>query len=74
MALDELILITEVRQACEAPEPVKSVQILFRGEHGLGVRNLAVDQYLAHWYSGGIWTGGGMGTLPRLEGRSLTRR
>ena len=57
-----------------APEPVKSVQILFRGEHGLGVQNLAADQSLAHWYSGGYWTGGWMGTLPWLEGRSLTRR
>ena len=47
LALDELIPVTEVRQACEAPEPVKCVQILFRGEHGLGVRNLAADQPLA---------------------------
>ena len=53
LALDELISIAEVRQACEAPEPVKCVQILFRGEHGLGVRNLAADQSLAHWYSEG---------------------
>ena len=37
LALDELISITEVRQACEAPEPAKSVLFLFRGEHGLGV-------------------------------------
>ena len=48
MALDELILVTEVRQACEAPEPAKSVQILVRGGHGLGVWNLAADQSLAH--------------------------
>ena len=52
LALDELIPITEVRQACEAPEPVKSVQILSRGEHGLGVWKLATEQSLAHWYSG----------------------
>ena len=29
-----------VRQACEAPELAKSVQILFRGEHGLEVWSL----------------------------------
>ena len=73
LALDELIPVTEVRQACEAPEPAKSVQILFRGEHGLGVWKLAAEQSLADWYSGGgrleIW----VGTLPPLEGRSLTR-
>ena len=40
LAEDELTPTTEVREACEAPEPVKCVQILFRGEHGLGVRNL----------------------------------
>ena len=38
LALDELIPIAEVRQACEAPEPVKCVQIMYRGE-----------QSLAHW-------------------------
>ena len=35
LSLDELIPITEVRQACEAPEPARSVQILFRGESSL---------------------------------------
>ena len=57
LALDELIPITEVRQACEAPEPAKSVQILFCGEDGLGVWKLAAEQSLAHWYSGGGETG-----------------
>ena len=39
------------RRACGDQSQVKCVQILFRGEHGLGVRNLAADQSLAHWYS-----------------------
>ena len=52
LALDELLPVNEVRQACEAPEPAKSVQILFRGQHGLGVRKLAAEQSLAEWHSG----------------------
>ena len=55
----------------EAPEPVKSVQILFRGEHGLGVRNLAVDQYLAHWYSGGNLDGRWDGYFATVGGKIL---
>ena len=70
LALDELISIAEVRQACEAPEPEKCVQILIRGEHGLGVRNLAADQSLAHWYSEGKLDGrlDGYFEDPWLEG------
>ena len=41
--------VNEVKQACEAPEPAKSVQILFRGQHGLGVEKLAAEQSLAEW-------------------------
>ena len=37
LALDELLLVSEVRQASVTPEPAKSVQILFRGQHGFGV-------------------------------------
>ena len=51
LALDELLPVSEVRQACEAPEPAKSVRILFRGQHGLGVWKLAAEQSLAEWYS-----------------------
>ena len=35
----------------------KSVQILFRGEHGLGVWKLAAEQSLSDWYSGGRQVG-----------------
>ena len=72
LALDELIPVTEVRQACETAEPAKSVQILVRGEHGVGVCKLAAEQSLADWYSGvearlEVW----MGTLPPLGGKIL---
>ena len=52
LALDELIPVPEVRQACVTPEKAKSVQILFRGQHSLGVWKLAAEQSLAEWYSG----------------------
>ena len=52
LALDELIPVGEVRQACKAPEPAKSVQILFRGQHGLGVWKLAAEQSLEERYCG----------------------
>ena len=74
LALDELVPVNEVRQACEAPEPAKSVQILFRGQHGLGVWKLAAEQSFAEWYSGGELVGDWRGTVPRLEGRSRIRR
>ena len=40
-------------KACGIPEPVKSVQILFRGGHGLGVWDLEAHTTLAQWFSGG---------------------
>ena len=58
LSLDVLIPVSEVRKACVAPEPAKSVQILFRGEHGLGVWKLAAEQSLADWYSGEQPVGG----------------
>ena len=48
-----MIPVEEVRQACKAPEPAKSIQILFRVQQGLGVWKLAVEQSLKKWYSGG---------------------
>ena len=53
LSLDELIPVNEVRQACGIPEPAKSVQILFRGAHGLGVWDLEAHTTLAQWFSGG---------------------
>ena len=37
LSLDVLIPVNEVRKACGIHEPAKSVLILFRGGHGLGV-------------------------------------
>ena len=74
LALDELIPVTEVRQACEAPEPAKSVQILFRGEHGLGVWKLAAEQSLAESYSGGKLVGGLDGYFATVGGKILDSR
>ena len=75
LSLDVLIPVNEVRKASGIPEPAKSVQILFRGGHGLGVWGLEAHTTLAHWFSGGkrsvvMW----MGTFPRLEGGSSIRR
>ena len=69
LALDELISVNEVRQARKAPEPAKSVQILYRGQHGLGVWKLPAEQSLPEWYSGRKLVG-------ELEGygKILTRR
>ena len=74
LALDELIPVTEVRQACEAPEPAKSVQILFRGEHGLGVWKLAAEQSLAEWYDGGKLAGRLDGYFATVGGKILDSR
>ena len=74
LALDELIPVNEVRQARKAPEPAKSVQILCRGQRGLGVWKLAAEQSLAYGTLEGSWSGDWRGNLPRLEGRSWTRR
>ena len=71
LALDELILVTEVRQACGPPEPAKSVQTLFRADHGLGVWNLAAEQSLADWYSGRKPVGGLVGYFPTVGGKIL---
>ena len=71
----ELIPVTEVRQACEAQEPAKSVQIRFRGEHGLGVWKLAAEQSLAEWYFWeGSWSGAWTGTLSTVGGKILDSR
>ena len=40
LSLDALIPVNGVSKACGILEPVKSVQILFRGGHGLGVWDL----------------------------------
>ena len=53
LSLDVLIPVNEVRKACGIPEPAKSVQILFRGGHGLGVWDLEAHTTLALWFSGG---------------------
>ena len=58
---------TEVRQACESPAPAKSVQILFHGEHGLGVWKLA----LADWYSGRRQVGDLGGYFATIGGKIL---
>ena len=64
LALDELIPVTEVRQACEAPEPAKIVQILFRGEHGpwsLETGGRAVSCGVVWWEDAGRRGEGGRG-------------
>ena len=66
-----LALDTEVRQACEPPEPAKSVQILFRGEHGLGVWKLAAEQSLADSYSGRRQVGDLGGYFATIGGKIL---
>ena len=74
VAVDELIPVTEVRQACEAREPAKSVQTLFRGEHGLAVWKLAAEQSLAEWYDGRKLAGRLGGYFATFGGRFWTRR
>ena len=56
---------------CEAPKPAKCVQVLFRGEHGLGVWKLAAEQSHAEWYSGRQLVGGLDGCFTTVEGRML---
>ena len=53
LCLDTLIPVNEVRKPCRIPEPVKSVQILFRGGHGLGVWDLEAHMTLSQWFCGG---------------------
>ena len=52
LCLDLLIPANEVGKACVPPEPVKSVLILFRGGHGLGVWDIEPHVTLAQWFSG----------------------
>ena len=52
LSLDVLIPVNEVRKACGIPEPAKSVQILFRGGHGLGVWDLEAHTTLARLEGG----------------------
>ena len=59
LSLDVLIPVNEVRKACGIPESAKSVQILFRGGHGLGVWDLEAHTTLAQWFSGGKRGGDG---------------
>ena len=66
-----LSLDTEVRQACETPEPAISVQIVFRGEHGLGVWKLSAEQSLADWYCGGRQFGDLGGYFATIGGKIL---
>ena len=71
LSLDLLIPVNEVRQACVIPEPVKSVQILFRGGHGLGVWVLEANTTLAQWFFGGKRVGDKDGFLSTIGGRIL---
>ena len=74
LSLDVLIPVNEVRKACGILEPVKSVQILFRGGHGLGVWDLEAHTTLAQWFPVGKRRGGLVGTFPRLEGAFSIRK
>ena len=58
-------------KACVPPEPVKPVQILFRGGHGLGVWDLEPHTTLAQWFSGGKKGGGLDGYFSTIGGRIL---
>ena len=72
LALDELLPVNEVRQACEAPEPAKSVQILVRGQHGLGVWKLAAEQSLGEVVFSGVKLVGGLdGYFATVGGKIL---
>ena len=76
LSLDTLIPVNEVRKACGIPEPVKIVQILFRGGHGT-VLEFGILRLTRIFRSGSlegrgvvIW----MGTFPRLVGAFSIRR
>ena len=58
-------------KACGIPDPVKSVQILFRGGHGLGVWDLEAHTTLSQWFSGGKRGGGLDGYFSTIGGRIL---
>ena len=69
--MDLLIPANEVSKACVPPEPVKSVQILFRGGHGLGVWDIELHMTLAQWFSGGKQGGSLDGCFSTVGGRIL---
>ena len=71
LCLDLLIPANEVSKACVPPEPVKSVQILFRGGHGLGVWDIEPHMTLAQWFSGGKHGGSLDGYFSTIGGRIL---
>ena len=71
LSLDALIPVNEVRKACGIPELVKSVQVLFRGGHGLGVWDLEAHTTLAQWFSGGKRGGDLDGYFSTIGGRTL---
>ena len=71
LSLDELIPVNEVRQACGISEPAKSVQILFRGGHGLGVWVLEARTTLAQWFFGWKRVGDMDGYFSTIGGRIL---
>ena len=57
---------------CGISEPAKSVQILFRGGHGLGVCDLEAHTTLAQWFSGGKRGGDLDGYFSTIGGRILS--
>ena len=71
LCLDLLIPANEVSKACVSPEPVKSVQILFRGGHGLGVWDIEPHMTLTQWFSGGKQGGNLDGYFSTIGGRIL---
>ena len=74
LCLDLLIPANEVSKACVSPEPVKSVQILFRGGHGLGVWDIEPHMTLMQWFSGGKQGGNLDGYFSTIGGRILKFR
>ena len=71
LSLDVLIPVNEVRKACGIPEPAKSVQILFRCGHDLGVWDLEAHTTLSQWFSGGKRGEGQDGYFSTIGGRIL---
>ena len=71
LCVDLLIPANEVSQACVSPEPVKSVQILFRGGHGLGIWDIQPHMTLTQWFSGGKQGGNLDGYFSTIGGRIL---
>ena len=69
--LPQVLCLDLVGKACVPPEPVKSVQILFRGGHGLGVWDIEPHMTLAQWFSGGKQGGNLDGYFSTIGGRIL---